>query len=392
MNTDAIHKDDSQVCESDCTTPLSFLRKRESSVHKHFMPQAFRNAQSGRSMTEMLGVLAIIGVLSIGGIVGYSYGMDKYRTNQTIQDISLRAVDLMTQAGQGRAELSFAEWEKENTIYDFANPAYSDDGLVMFDVGANDKIPQRVCEMVFDGLSNTAVQIDINAERADSNSTCGTDNTMTFYFEGGSASTPDTGPTGEQCGDTVCGTCQKCDSATETCVMVSNYETKCTVDGQSGWCVSGACEPDTACNCGTGQYCADTNDSCTEPSPSGQCNNLDFRTVDIDGTTYYISNNTMSWWDAQSVCQALGKRMISHTEITQPCKYPDDPECNNSNTKLSSLGKALDEKGWGNRGYPYIWSGILSSSCSAFDITLRNGYLGNYYAFRNKTTYSVVCR
>ena len=51
-NADAVHKDDSQVCESDCTTPLSFLRKRESSVHKHFMPQAFRNAQSGRSMVK----------------------------------------------------------------------------------------------------------------------------------------------------------------------------------------------------------------------------------------------------------------------------------------------------------------------------------------------------
>ena len=35
--------------------------------------------QSGRSMVEMLETLAIIGVLSIGGIAGYSYGMDKYR-------------------------------------------------------------------------------------------------------------------------------------------------------------------------------------------------------------------------------------------------------------------------------------------------------------------------
>ena len=31
-NADAVHKDDSQVCESDCTTLLSFLRKRESSI------------------------------------------------------------------------------------------------------------------------------------------------------------------------------------------------------------------------------------------------------------------------------------------------------------------------------------------------------------------------
>ena len=37
-----------------------------------------RNTQSGRSMIEMLGVLAIIGVLSVGGISGYSKAMAKY--------------------------------------------------------------------------------------------------------------------------------------------------------------------------------------------------------------------------------------------------------------------------------------------------------------------------
>ena len=37
--------------------------------------------QSGRSMIEMLGVLAIIGVLSIGGIAGYSKAMAMWRSN-----------------------------------------------------------------------------------------------------------------------------------------------------------------------------------------------------------------------------------------------------------------------------------------------------------------------
>lgn len=32
-------------------------------------------SQLGRSMVEMLGVLAIIGVLSIGGVTGYRYAM-----------------------------------------------------------------------------------------------------------------------------------------------------------------------------------------------------------------------------------------------------------------------------------------------------------------------------
>lgn len=43
-------------------------------------------AQTGRSMIEMLGVLAIIGVLSVGGIAGYSQAMTKYKVNRTIDE------------------------------------------------------------------------------------------------------------------------------------------------------------------------------------------------------------------------------------------------------------------------------------------------------------------
>ncbi len=55
----------------------------------------FKN-QSGRSMIEMLGVLAIIGVLSVGGIAGYSKAMNKYRINKTIEQITLIAGNVRT--------------------------------------------------------------------------------------------------------------------------------------------------------------------------------------------------------------------------------------------------------------------------------------------------------
>ena len=45
-------------------------------------------SQCGRSMVEILGVLAVIGVLSIGGIAGYSKAMEKINTNKLIEDIS----------------------------------------------------------------------------------------------------------------------------------------------------------------------------------------------------------------------------------------------------------------------------------------------------------------
>ena len=45
-------------------------------------------SQSGRSMIEMLGVLAIIGVLSVGGIAGYSKAMEKWKENKVIGEYS----------------------------------------------------------------------------------------------------------------------------------------------------------------------------------------------------------------------------------------------------------------------------------------------------------------
>ena len=44
--------------------------------------------QSGRSMIDMLGVLAIIGVLSVGGIAGYSKAMEKWKINKTLEGYS----------------------------------------------------------------------------------------------------------------------------------------------------------------------------------------------------------------------------------------------------------------------------------------------------------------
>ena len=44
--------------------------------------------EKGRSMIEMLGVLAIIGVLSVGGIAGYSKAMEKFKINKLSHEYS----------------------------------------------------------------------------------------------------------------------------------------------------------------------------------------------------------------------------------------------------------------------------------------------------------------
>ena len=52
--------------------------------------------ESGRSMIEMLGVLAIIGVLSVGGIAGYSKAMNKYKTNKVADNVSMIVTNIRT--------------------------------------------------------------------------------------------------------------------------------------------------------------------------------------------------------------------------------------------------------------------------------------------------------
>ena len=55
--------------------------------------------ESGRSMVEMLGVLAIIGVLSIGGIAGYTLAMNRYRANEILNAAAL--VSIAATSGNG---------------------------------------------------------------------------------------------------------------------------------------------------------------------------------------------------------------------------------------------------------------------------------------------------
>ena len=52
--------------------------------------------EQGRSMIEMLGVLAIVGVLSVGGIAGYSKAMNKFKTNKLIEQVNMISTNVRT--------------------------------------------------------------------------------------------------------------------------------------------------------------------------------------------------------------------------------------------------------------------------------------------------------
>ena len=115
--------------------------------------------ESGRSMVEMLGVLAIIGVLSIGGIAGYTLAMNRYRANEILNAAALVAIAATSAEGGSGATRTLAELGGKEAI---TLPAIDDDsditgyanGHVFIKV--NKEYP-KVAELVFKLSGNRSI-------------------------------------------------------------------------------------------------------------------------------------------------------------------------------------------------------------------------------------------
>ena len=99
----------------------------------------FKKSQSGRSMVEMLGVLAIIGVLSVGGIAGYSLSMRRHRANGVVDLISKYALVAYSQCQQkllnGQlAELSDCD-SSDQAAEDEKLPSFAEAGVGQLPAG-----------------------------------------------------------------------------------------------------------------------------------------------------------------------------------------------------------------------------------------------------------------
>ncbi len=92
-------------CSSDAKIFSSDVYKKHTQAKKHRLDVP----QFGRSMVEMLGVLAIIGVLSVGAIAGYQKAMMKYKLNKHAESMNI----LITNAIQN---IKTFEKDKDNTV------------------------------------------------------------------------------------------------------------------------------------------------------------------------------------------------------------------------------------------------------------------------------------
>ena len=78
--------------------------------------------ENGRSMIEMLGVLAIIGVLSVGGIAGYSKAMNKFKTNKVADNVSMLVANIKTLYAQ---QNTYKDLENKTAISNLYDELYN---------------------------------------------------------------------------------------------------------------------------------------------------------------------------------------------------------------------------------------------------------------------------
>ena len=115
-----------------------------------------KQSQSGRSMVEMLGVLAIIGVLSVGAIAGYRYAMNQYIANETINDVLIWAATVRGIPDYQNLAKNAGEYEFSSlgTTTKTGYPIYADiqseddaDGVFQIVV---ENVPNEVCQRIIE--------------------------------------------------------------------------------------------------------------------------------------------------------------------------------------------------------------------------------------------------
>ena len=156
----------------------------------------FRKNQSGRSMVEMLGVLAIVGLLSLMALGGYRMAMDRRQANDLIHTEQILAIEIISGLVIGM----------DHPITSYHSPyVYSVDlfGGEAFAIQFPD-IDESVCRVVLNKVGNKMVLAVNETLYAGNNDIC-TDKNVIQFRHNTNADTPET-------------TCKPACGAEELCV------------------------------------------------------------------------------------------------------------------------------------------------------------------------------
>ena len=309
-----------------------------------------RRGETGRSMVEMLGTLAIISVLSVGGIAGFRYGMDKYHANEIVRGVSMMAVT----ASQGlliNSDFSLSEYGDKVAGYAYTtNKDFggTDDRFSITVQGIED----GVCEQVKNMDWSMPYQILVN-EAENGNCVDPSNIEFVFYDDLGSDENSD----GENGDDTGCGVGQKsCGTSCcplnascrdgqclgrgvhcktgETPICPEHYDAdcKCVPEGQTGacskyWSACIVCEEGQAV-CGALAEDPETGCQCVPEGQTGACGEETCITCEVNETAMCSRETCQCVPEGQTgACSENGQGCIVCEEGQAVCSgSTEDPE------------------------------------------------------------------
>ena len=340
------------------TNERKIKMQKENNIIDHSVPQAtpsggparderseqlVSESQTGRSMVEMLGVLAVMGVLSVGGVAMYTSAMNKHRANELLNEASKRAAAVAAQISMQGKEAN------DNLIADFTNPSGYTFGVEkknanQFNITIN-AVDDDICAQMnaasgtntpIRNINNGCTELTFNNDM--STTVWASDFASESECRGGGKTWCSGQGTNGACSDSsdCCAgftenACQTCDTETGT---ITNLTDSCDLYGTAdGFCYNGSCincdnfsgtstsntggvVAGTICRCASGYKWDSTNEECVAATLNAACTTQD----DCGGTnsdyfckiTRYTQNgsctdsNTSYYGGLSGTCQPLG--------------------------------------------------------------------------------------
>ena len=339
-------------------------------------------SQNGRSMVEMLGVLAIIGVLSVGGVYGYGVAMKKHKANEALHKASMLATTVSAYAMSNDGNLP-------SSIADFANLGYytelSDNGtqfkLTMKGVGYD------VCKQMESSMGGMVRNV-----------TCveGSDDVVITYYK--NLATNETEGEKSPTGGNGVGGCSSVCKIDEECIDGNCVKSKTT---------DGTCAKNSDCDdwCKTGEtcYCAIEVEETENPSSCynnfrGACAVATKKTG--VGGGYIVSNEGINWWSAVNFCKAYDMSLASLADVGITGGYEACGDCMASTclgtvnwtdlkAYLGSDQYLLKDAAMDNNDG--CWQYVSNdNSCFVFFLIPNDKFAGSD-TYRNNTYYKALC-
>ena len=333
--------------------------------------------ESGKSMVEMLGVLALMGLLAILGAKGYDIAMERAMANNIINEVNRRSV-VYSQQMIANGDLSSTEFENEKNL---GSSVVTGEklGSQLFRVKVTE-VSSASCRHIINSGYDRPIQItaDDVVVTKDNLEACGElETTMGFVFTKELRPCADCLAEGVTAcaGDYECPRNQSCQNGVCRCLTAYQCGTICC--GEYQQCENGTCV-DVSGNCTTNRDCQEDEfckilatktggASCSYTHFRGSCQKIgeiiEWQTTDNQDSFYYTEAHRLSYWAAKNWCQAIGAHLASMNEA---CPDWD-----------GTLGERVcAHMMWGHFGDAAHWLDKKADNCSGFWVSSIYGQVG----------------